>query len=312
MSRRQLASFGAFTVWVLASLCRSAYGDDEAGARVLYQEAHKLVAAGEVAKGCAKFEESLKLKENVNARFFLGDCLEKLGKTASAWSAFLSAASKAAADGEEEKASEARQRAAALEPKLGRLVIKIGAETKGLSVTRGEVRVGKAQLETPVPLDPGPITIHATAPGKRAWHTTVTLVPGSVITVTVPALEDAPPTSDAAPAAWERPDEGHWRAAAMVTGGVGVTLFAASMFVGWSARSRFAESNEQGRCIADRCDALGLTMRDEARARGNVATVLFAIGTSAILAGSVLYLASPKQRVSVGLGPTSLVLWGRF
>ena len=94
----------------------SARADDPAGAQALFSEAKKLMSAGKYAEACPKLEESQRIAPATGTKFNLGDCYEHVGRSASAWAAFLSVAASArnANQGAREKA--ARDRAKALEP----------------------------------------------------------------------------------------------------------------------------------------------------------------------------------------------------
>ena len=58
----------------------------------LFREAGALVDAGQPERACPKYEESLRLYDSVNTRYFLADCYERTGKMASAWAHFLEVA----------------------------------------------------------------------------------------------------------------------------------------------------------------------------------------------------------------------------
>ena len=78
-----------------------ANAQEEAAGRVLFEEAVALLNEGQLSEACPKLEESLRQIFNINAQYFLADCWEKQGKTASAWTTFLSVASKACEAGDE-------------------------------------------------------------------------------------------------------------------------------------------------------------------------------------------------------------------
>ena len=66
---------------------------DKAAADALFDEGKRLLAAGDTAQACAKFETSMKLFDQLGTRLNLADCYEKVGRTASAWAEFREAAS---------------------------------------------------------------------------------------------------------------------------------------------------------------------------------------------------------------------------
>lgn len=163
---------------------------DEAAARVLYDDGLKLMDEKAYAKACPKLEESHRLKANVNVQFFLADCYEQLGKTASAWLNFSGAAAAAKASGQSSKAEQAKKRAAALEPKLTRVSIKVADEVPGLEIRRGNTVVTKPQWDSAIPVDPGDIEIAARAPNKKPFMIRVKATTPGTVVIVVPRLDD--------------------------------------------------------------------------------------------------------------------------
>jgi hypothetical protein len=192
-----LAPFVGLTAIVLAlgsvpAGAEPIVGGQDAAAQTLFNEAKNLAARQQWADACPKLEESQRLSPHMVTLYRLADCYEHIGRTASAWVLFSDAASRARDAGEVDREKVARGRAAALEPTLTRLGIL--SEASGARVTRDGVVVESQQLGLKVPVDPGPHTIAATAPGKKPFNTVVTVSgQGSAVTVTVPPLEDEPP-----------------------------------------------------------------------------------------------------------------------
>ena len=181
----------------------AAHAADDAVAQQLFYDAKKLIAEGKWSAACPKLEESLRLSQTAGTKFNLGDCYEHVGKTASAWAQFLSAATQTKMAGQKDREKAARDRAAALEPKLSRLAIVVPAESRpaGLEVKRDGELVGQAQWGEAVPVDPGEHNVIANAPGKRPWRAKVEVTgAGNSAKITVPDLDDAAPPAAAAPA----------------------------------------------------------------------------------------------------------------
>jgi hypothetical protein len=164
---------------------------DPATARVLFAEGRKLMADKHYEQACPKFEESLRLDSGIGAMFNLADCWEHSGRTASAWSMFLDAASAARAANQSDRMKVAKERAAKLEPKLARMTIRSGAAEPGLEVRRDGQLVGTAAFDTAVPIDPGAHHIDVTASGKKPFSTTVEVGAAASVSVQIPKLEDA-------------------------------------------------------------------------------------------------------------------------
>src|SRR5689334_8638295 len=139
--------FAALALAAPAAHAQSA--GDKATAEALFSDGRRLMAQSNYREACPKFEASLKLDPGVGAMLNLADCYEKNGQTASAWAEFREASSAARAAGSKDREDLARQRAAALEPKLARLTIVI---TKPPArVTRDGAAVDNAVFGTAVP-----------------------------------------------------------------------------------------------------------------------------------------------------------------
>ena len=141
---------------------------DEAGARVLFAEARRLVAAGNYAEACPKFEASLRLDAGVGTNFNLADCMEHTGRIASAWARFLDVAAATRLAGQPEREQVARDRAAALEPRLAHLTVQVAAPAPGLVVERDDVSLPPSSWGVAVPIDPGAHAIKVTRAGEEA------------------------------------------------------------------------------------------------------------------------------------------------
>ena len=170
-------------------------------ARVLFKEARELATKGDYAAACPKFEQSMSLEPGLGTQFNLADCWEHIGRTMSAQALFVGAAASAKAAGQLEREQVLRERAAALEPRIPRLVIEVEGTDPKLSVKRGDLPLDSEVYGKAEPVDPGSYEIVAKAPGKKTWTKIVDVPPGaSIVTVTVPALERLAPEPVAAPA----------------------------------------------------------------------------------------------------------------
>ena len=191
----------------------SAAGDDPlAVAEALFQEGRLLLESGDAHEACPKLAESLRLDRATGTLLALAMCHEVDGHLASAWAEYLEVIARAKRDGRPDREEAARQYAHALQPRLSMLDIAVPAAVAripGLVVQRDGVALEAPAWSTPVPIDPGPHVVTATAPGRQPFSATV--VVGDVAdhqTVTVPLLppEDAgrpavaaPPDAQAAP-----------------------------------------------------------------------------------------------------------------
>jgi hypothetical protein len=310
---RRLAS-GTVTLGVLLAAGPS-FAGDPAAAQALFDDAKKLTAEGSWAAACPKLEESQRLDPGMGTEFNLATCHEHVGRNATAWAEYLDVAASAKLAGQPAREKAARERAALLEKTLSRVTVTVTREVPGLVVTRDGAEVGRGQWGEAVPLDPGAHTLSARAPGKKPWERTLrVLADGRTLDVAVPPLDDAPapplaaaataPTapspstrsfSDAAPSADAAPPG----RGARIAGATLVIAGLAGMGVGASFGivSKGKHDDAQGHCDgANRCDAVGLGLQDDAFRAGTVSTIAFAAGGAAVVTGAILWLTAPSAR----------------
>jgi hypothetical protein len=315
---------------------------DKAGAETLMHQALKLEASHDFERACPTFEESLRLYASLNTEYFLADCYERAGKTATAWVDYLEVAEKAHAAGESAKERKARERAAQIEGKVPHLTIRVTDPAAGVKIARDGVEVGRAQWGVPMPIDPGAHVVVASAPG----YATVTVQAsverdGADASVTVPSLErEAPPAPAASSARPPAPppepttpppeaaapvrDAGATsgsgqRIAGWIVGGAGLAAMGVGGALALAAKSSY--DGAQG-CTDTACTSQdGFNARNSARSQGNVATVVFFVGAAAVIGGGVLWLTAPSSSAAsgrsagtlrVGVAPGAAFVGGTF
>ncbi len=275
-------------------------------AQGLYDAAKKLMADGRFLEASAKLEESMRLDPGLGTQYQLADCYEHVGKTASAWAAYLQIAATAHGSGQAEREKVARARVKALEAKVPHLVIVVPLEsrTSDLEVKRDGTVVGPAQFDTLIPLDPGPHSVSATARGKSWEQQTTLTIDGATSKVTIPVLgEDAPPPPIAAaeptpaPAQHEGPAEppssgGTQRTLGVITGAVGLVGIGLGTFFGVQSMGKSSDADQE--CDATGCSPAGFTLRNDAISAGNLATISFIAGGVLFAGGVTLYLTAPR------------------
>ena len=310
----------------LVSDMQTARADDPsiAAATVLFDESVKLMDAGRYSEACSKLERSQSLAPSGGTLLALGDCYEKLGRTASAWVVLREAAARAASAGKRDAEASTLERARQLEPKLPRLIITIPARTKtsGLEVRRDGVIVKEAELGVPVPADPGTHEIVANAPHMKPSRHTITTRAGETLDFAVPAL--APDTSDTmgvggtVPGSETQPPSpspgSTQRVVGLVVAGVGVASLAVGGIFGLMAKSNNDEALEIKNCPdATHCNKSGLDLTDDARSKALVSTILVAVGATGLAVGGVLFFTAPSSSaVGVGSKPALRITpsWG--
>jgi hypothetical protein len=314
-------------------------------AEALFQEGERLFDAGSFAEACPKFAESQELDPALGTAFRLAECYEKQGKIASAWSLYLEVANKLAGAGEPAKAEKVRQRAAALEPKLPKMVVEIPqsmADLPGIEVRRDGVLMGRASWGVALPVDPGKRVVRVAATGKEPWEMAIeATVPGVVVPVRVPVLNDLPaakvdPPPVLPPNTAKGPGEGSPGAPALAfaLGGVGLAGIGVGAAFGVLALNKASEWGERtgdpNRCARSAGGVLQCKpgeigpiqeIEGSRSTFATVSTIGFIAGGALIAGGAVVWLASgspggkrPAMRLTpaVGLGGAAISLDGSF
>ena len=339
-SRASLALLAVLAVSVAAprAALAQATPQDQAVAQSLYDEAKKLMAASKWTDACPKLEESQRLDPTPVTEFYLADCYERAGRTASAWTTFLDLAAtehKSGGAKAAEREKVARDRAKALEPKLSQLVIDVPAAVRvpGLVVKRDGEVVREGQWGAQLAVDPGKHTFEASAPGKKTWTTTQDVQgAGTATTVHVEVLADAPaeappPASPAGtgalpatPPAADTTSSSPLRTVGLVVGGVGVAGLAVGGIFGAMALSKNSSANS-GHCggslgSANQCDSTGVSLRSDAVNFGNISTIAFIAGGVLAAGGATLFLLAPSGHVqaapAVGTSGAGVLVRGEF
>ena len=176
----------------------------DASAEVLFRDGDRLMAEGKLTAACTAFEASNRVEARAGTLIRLGDCREKNGQLASAWSAYADAESRAK-DPTKQKVAAAKVRR--LEPRLSRLTISVATPVAALVIHRDRIAIDPALWSRALPIDGGAYVIRATADGFAPWQATVA-VPDQdgVVTVVVPALRALPRAAQPPRSARDRTD----------------------------------------------------------------------------------------------------------
>ncbi|HVY31330.1 MAG TPA: hypothetical protein VHB79_32480 [Polyangiaceae bacterium] len=340
MSRRSKFTVhlpSALAAFAVSLSVAAAHAEDESPARTLFKEGRALASAGKYAEACPKFEASLQLELGIGTQFNLADCWEHIGRTASAQKLFLGAAASAKAAGQLDREQVLRERAAALEPRISKLVIEVNDNSPRLTVKRDELPLDQEQWGKAVAVDAGKYEITAKAPGKQPWHRTVEVKAGApVVSVEVPALEAAEPER-AKPEAEPKPAKlpvpsgpAHDRGShptnyrAITLGGFGVIALAAGTVMGLGYKSY----NDKAKDICPlniNCSQQQISDHDryveDARTDRAWMFVGLGVGTLSVAGAAALYLldkpksesaASVRAIPAIGRNEVGASVVGRF
>jgi hypothetical protein len=266
-----------------------------AAAESLFQAGKGLMAQNKFDEACPKFAESYRLNPLPGTSLNLANCYKQSGKTASAWAQFREASFQARKNNQADREAAATQEAAALEPNLSKLQIN-AEQTPGLVIRRDNQEVGSGALGTAIPVDPGPHTIEATAPGYSVWSTSVVIGKlKDTKTITIPVLSKNAETPSVAtgPTGATGPNKS-LRTVSYVVGGVGVAgLVVGGIFGGLAASGKSTLTAE---CPGNVCPT-GAAVDDLAAVKGKatISTIGIAAGGALLATGVVLYIVSGKS-----------------
>ncbi len=299
-----------------------------AEAAALFDDGVKLLKQNKLAEACKAFESSNRIEPRAGTLIRLGDCREQNNQLASAWSAYKDALTRVK---DPHKQKVARDRVAALEPRLSYLTIAVTSPIDGLAISRDDKPVDGGLWNRAIPIDGGDYAISATAPGHATWKGTAT-VPGEHgnITITVPKLAEdaqpiAAPTTTTQPVAVTRgvtpaPEAGLFttkREVALGVLAVAVGAGVVGIVLGSSAKDKQHDAYALCPDPAQPCtqaaqanslNASGHTRAFEADAAFGAAAV------AAIVAGALWFTGAPEHGVEVAIDPVArgVVVMGHF
>jgi hypothetical protein len=322
--KRPITALVLTTLLLGASSSRAQQAADKASAEALFDQGRKLMAAGNSADACPKFEASQKLDPGVGTMLNLADCYEKVGRTASAWAEFREAIPAAHDAGSADREQIARARAKDLESRLSYLTV-VAWKGQTVVVTRDGETLDAQLMGTAIPVDPGSHIVVATAPGKREWSTRVNVGAGGArVSVSVPILPDESKDGNTGAGALVATREdggstanpgGTARTLAITAGAVGVVGLAAGTIFGLKASSEWNDAKSNCHPYPY-CGQDGAQHADDARGHATLATIGFVVGVAGLATGAVLWFTAPKAEseasTSVGMGLGNIVVRGRF
>ena len=294
-----------------SSVANAQPSESIAQAEQLFEQARELAAKGDYASACPVFEASYKLDPALGTLLNMATCYENAGKLASAWGRYREVVSVATKVNDEARITIAREKAAALEPRLPRLTIR-GPKIAGLVVMRDDVPVDPAVLGAGIYVDPGRHVVTANAPKHRSVSIEVTMVEAETKIVEVPPLEALPEeptvTGTAATRVYVDPDPGKGRRiTGIVLGATGAAALATGIGFGFAARSKWNSAFDDGLCDEEtnECTKEGQERTSDARSNALVANVVTGLGVAMVATGAVLYFTAPKKRAEVAVTPVS-------
>jgi serine/threonine-protein kinase len=253
-------------------------------AEELFRAGRELLGARRFKEACEKLDASEKLDPAVGTLFSLGECYSGAGRTASAWFAYRTAIAVAAQRGDARREA-AEARAAAIEPLLSSLVVRVGLAA-GVRVAIDGEPFADEVLRAPVVVDPGAHVIVASADGFLPWTSRVEVRgPAERMPIDVPPLEPVPDPSVALKAEEARRTR---RTYGFALGGAGLVALGVGAALGAEAIAKGRDANRACPSTAACADVEAVHENDTAKGFADASTVLIPVGV--VLAGIGGYL----------------------
>lgn len=267
-------------------------GAKKAAADALFAEGRALVTQGKYAEACEKFAESERFEAAVGTSLNLGECHERLGRTASAYGAFGEAKRLAALRGDTEREAHAKERREALEPRLSKIALSVPSKARGVKVLLDGRELGAGAIGAAIPVDPGRHVVNAVAPDKpMPFDKEVIVGPGPVTVAVEIVFPGEKPPSDGS--SWNM-----MRSTGVVVGAAGIVgvLVGGGFGIGAIVKNDASKAE----CLpADptKCSLRGLSLNRQAGTYANVSTGAFVAGGALVGVGVMLYLMGGMEGV---------------
>lgn len=308
---KRFALFAFCTLVTAPALAQDAPIDNRARAQQLFESALTDAEHGDFAHACPKFLASQAADPKASTLQNLANCYEKNGQTASAWGAYREAENLARKTNHPDWADNAKQHAAALEPKLVHLEIVVSstANVPNIVVSRDGTKLQQGEWGVPIPVDPGEHVIAASADGYIAIEKKLDVKDGDA-KFDVPLLEKLPPPEpEPVPAPFVPPKgfptgekplpKSRWSTMEVVglaSAGVGALGLAGGGLMAIVAASNYDAAAAHCTNGTHGCDPNSVTTADKAYDLAGWATATFITGAVLAAAGVALILFSPDEK----------------
>ncbi len=294
-------------------------------ARALFDEALALEAAGNYSSAIDKLQQAATYKRTPNIRYNIALCYEKLGKLQQALGEYRIALADAEAESSGSKvAKESRRAIDALEPRIPTIIITLGENSAGATITLDGKDLDVGAAAQGVPVDPGSHVVDAQVAGFAPFHREIDVKEGAHETVDValeqqkaapepaaalPAAQnEAPPAEPETPEPAPSPPGGSTTATVgwIVAGAGVVSLGVSGLFY---ARRSSAISDLEAACGADRqsCPSSAKDTYDSGKRDTTIANATLGVGVGALVTGLVLVASghasmSEQARTGTSIG----------
>jgi len=279
----------------------SAFAQDKkelSKARALFQRAIELEQAGNYTQALEQFRDVGQVRMTPQVRFHIASCEEKLGRLVTALGGYELALADADNVGEDFK-NEVDSAVTRLRAGIPKLLIQRGPGAEAAEIQLDGVSLGASSVGVSVPLDPGPHSVNAKAPGFLAFSQTVTVAENEQKTVDVELTAEPQPEAPSPNGSVTEPvdlnGKLHPRLVPYVIGGVGIASLIGSGVL--FALRQSTLSDLEDKCGPDRksCPSSARAEVDNLKLYNTTAQVALGLGVVGVGAAVTLLLLQNKQ-----------------
>lgn len=302
----------------LSPLCLAAPTEAELkAARKLFEQAQEHEAARRWLDALGLLERILLVKETAGVRFHVAVCREHLGQLVEAEADYRRAAELATQMKSREGdaiVAQASDALVALKPRIPLLTLKL-PELPGLQISLDDTPLPAERAQRPIPRNPGPVQLRASAPGHKDFTLSLALPEGTQQRADIalqplqppPDASAPPPAASAPPPA---PPPRRWPA--LVVGGASLAAAGTGAFFFLQHRRLDRETTSICNDPEYQCDRSGRNARlADYQRYGLVAGGIALVGLGA---ATYLWVSSSPQgaRTTLWIGPDQVGVAGRW
>jgi hypothetical protein len=300
-------------------LARAQGNASSSRADALFTQGKAALEAGDFAHACPQLQESYAIDPANGTLLALAVCHEGVGRTATAWREFRTAAEGATKDGRADRAQFARTHVAKLEARLSRLTVVVPSDAPpGLVVEVDGTALPRDEWGKASPIDPGHHTIAAHVAGRKSWTAAVDMGPDrdaqtvevatpvaeATPTASAPAANASPTPIGASPAGAAPPVDstvspdgetpGAWRRpTGWIVGGLGLAAVGVGAYFGVSAITKSNDAKSQ--CSPSSCtSSAAVSENNDAKTAATISDVAIGAGLAVVAVGAYFLFTAPS------------------
>lgn len=278
----------------------------------LIQQAQAARATSDHPRALQLAERAGQLQMSVSLRRFIAEEQAELGQygpAAASADACLRECARDTAAVRAEHEAPCQAIATRMQPRVGRVVVRVNRPEAGMRVAVADADVPPAQWGTAYPVTPGLVAVTSTAPDRLPFRREVDVAAGAQVVVTVVLAEGMPsgslgdipgvtdgaaaPTPTPAPARRDPRATGRVGAGPFVLLGLGaLTLTGAGIFL---VLRGSAINDRDAMCDSTGCPDTARDAHDRAVTWNTLANVSFGVGGALAAAGLIWFIVSPRS-----------------